>query len=77
MLFFILSIGGLIAILMNTFFTGGTGAARTGQYPSGYTQPFNFGGAGTVNAPVQGTGGSQAQAQDPGFFRRIWNSLGF
>lgn len=68
-LFFIMSIGGVIAILMNTFFHGGVGG--TGRL----AQPVGGGSIPVVEAPI----GAQAQrgGQEVGFFRGVWCSMPF
>lgn len=76
-LFFILSISGVLAVLMNTFFGGGGAFSARSVPTSAYTQPFTSGASGAVNAPVQVTGSGQVTSREPGFFRSIWNQLGF
>jgi hypothetical protein len=77
-LFFILSIGGIIAIISNTFlFDGGPHSAGQGnlprnQPPSGVFQNPS----GAVEGAVRIDGG-HSDSPDPGFFRRVWCDAGF
>lgn len=61
-LFFILSIGGVIAILMNTFFHGGTANTGTNRFAQPINQP---GGVSAVHAPIDNASGQQI-----GFWKR-------
>ena len=70
-LFFIVSIGGVIAILMNTFFNGGN--VQGGNFAQPVVRP---GGVPAVQAPIN----TQVQSggnQNVGFFRGVWCSMPF
>ena len=68
-LFFIVSIGGIIAILMNTFFFGGVGGG------GGLVRPVSSITTPTVQAPINTT--VQGSGQDIGFFRSVWCRMPF
>lgn len=70
-LFFILSIGGVIALLMNTFFGGGGGLFRAPS--SSISRPLNSG----VPAPTSPVQAPVNQSTDPGFFRCVWCAVPF